>query len=396
VKVLLYSHDWLPDFGGVQTIVLGLARGLVASPSANGQGPVQVTVVTQTAATSDWDSQFPFRVIRRPGLAALAREIRSSDVVHVANPALKPLLLSWLMRKPFVIEHDGYQAVCPNGLLIYEPDRSVCPGHFMAGRYNRCVSCNAARRGSAGAAKDLLLTVLRRWLAKQAAVNIAPTRHVGARVQLPRTLMIHHGVPVPAEGTDKPRAESGIVFAYVGRLVAEKGVPVFLQAAARLAAGGYQFRAVILGDGPMRAELEEMAQRLGIGHRTEFRGSVRAAEISAALGDALAVVMPSVWEDVAPLVTIEQMMQGRLVIASKIGGLGELVEGLGLSFPPGDAEALARCMRQVLEAPATARELAAAAKLTALEKFTEQDTVERHLQLYRRLAAPGRTMLSES
>ena len=69
-------------------------------------------------------------------------------------------------------------------------------------------------------------------------------------------------------------------------------------------------------------------------------------------------MMPSMCEDVSPLVAIEQMMQNRLLIASDIGGMGEMVDGVGLKFPPGDVEALAACMRQAVENPALAAELA--------------------------------------
>ena len=62
-------------------------------------------------------------------------------------------------------------------------------------------------------------------------------------------------------------------------------------------------------------------------------------------------MIPSVWEEVAPLVALEQMMQGALVIASDIGGLGEEVSGFGLKFPAGDFHALASCMRRVADEP---------------------------------------------
>jgi len=107
--------------------------------------------------------------------------------------------------------------------------------------------------------------------------------------------------------------------------------------------------------------------------------------ISDLLADASAVVMPSVWEDVAPLVAIEQMIQGRLVIASDIGGLGETVDGYGLKFPAGDVNALASCMRQVLDDPSLAKKLGGRAQIHASEVFAEKRMVEEHLNLYREL-----------
>ena len=107
--------------------------------------------------------------------------------------------------------------------------------------------------------------------------------------------------------------------------------------------------------------------------------------VSEVLGTAQAVVMPSVWEDVAPLVAIEQMIQGRLVIASDIGGLGETVNDAGLKFRPGDDAMLAERMRWVLEDPSRAREIGTKARQIALKQFTVSRMVEQHLQLYQSL-----------
>jgi glycosyltransferase involved in cell wall biosynthesis len=96
--------------------------------------------------------------------------------------------------------------------------------------------------------------------------------------------------------------------------------------------------------------------------------------------------MPSTWEDVAPLVALEQMMQGRLVIASDVGGLGETVNGFGLKFPPGNIAALKLCMRQAIESPSLSIQMGNRAQLNAITNFSEERMVEEHLQLYRRIA----------
>jgi len=80
-------------------------------------------------------------------------------------------------------------------------------------------------------------------------------------------------------------------------------------------------------------------------------------------------------------------MAGRLLIASDIGGLGVVVDGLGLKFPPGDANALASCMRQVLDDPLRALALGRSARPRALEMFTQGRMVEEHVRLYRELYA---------
>ena len=240
--------------------------------------------------------------------------------------------------------------------------------------------------------RDVLLMFPRRWLAKRVTANVAPSRHMQDRAVLPRTQIIYHGVAqAGATPASSAREVNGpACFAFVGRLVKEKGVSVLLQAAHQLLQKGFDFRLKIVGDGPDRSALEKLAAELGLAQHTEFTGPVPAASVAAALGEATAAAMPSTWEDVAPLVALEQMMQGRLLIVSDIGGLGETVDGFGLKFPTGDSDALESCMRRVLSDPRLVHVLAASAQKHALESYTKQRMVEDHLSLYHQLMKPAR------
>jgi glycosyltransferase involved in cell wall biosynthesis len=173
-----------------------------------------------------------------------------------------------------------------------------------------------------------------------------------------------------------------VCFAYIGRLVWEKGTPILLGAARELVARGYDFRLKIIGDGPERPRLEEMTDRYGLRSRTSFAGHLQGDALEEAVRDVSATVVPSVWEDVAPVAAIEHMVQGRLLIASDIGGLGELLDGVGLKFAPGDIEALASCLQHVLDHPQLAKALAEAAKQRAQQLFLKERMVAEHLSLY--------------
>jgi glycogen synthase len=126
MKLLIFAHYFTPSIGGVETSVLLLARGLATLHPA-----ISVTVVTQTPAGSFVDGSLPFRVVRHPTFFNLFRLIRGSDVVHVAGPSILPMAISRFLRKPTVVEHHGYQAICLNGLLLHMPERSLCPGYFQ-------------------------------------------------------------------------------------------------------------------------------------------------------------------------------------------------------------------------------------------------------------------------
>jgi glycosyltransferase involved in cell wall biosynthesis len=387
MNLLIYSRYWSPSVGGVEIISKALADGLAKWSQLHPTNPVEVTLFTQTPAGKSDDSILPYRVIRKPSLREWIRKIRSADIVQLEGPSLFPLALGWLLRKPVVLQHHGYQSICPNGLLLYAPDRSLCPGHFMARRYQKCIQCNTPELGLFGSLRSLFLTFPRRWLARRATVNVGVSPHVTQRVSLPHTITIWNGVPATdlANGQDSAFDTHPLCFAYLGRLVAEKGLPVLLRASRDLASAGYDFRLKIVGDGPERPNLEKLADEYGLSTRTVFVGFVPASEIPQALQGVAAVVMPSVWEDVSPLTAMEQMMAGRLLIASDIGGLGLIANEGALKFPPGDSAALAIHMRWILDDPSRVLELKKKARLVALEKFTDQRMIAEHVELYQSL-----------
>ena len=82
---------------------------------------MDVTVVTRTPAGSFDDSKFPFRVVRQPGLAALLKLVRGTDIVHVVGPAIVPMAVGLLFGKAVAVQHGGYMAVCPIGNYLHLP-----------------------------------------------------------------------------------------------------------------------------------------------------------------------------------------------------------------------------------------------------------------------------------
>jgi glycosyltransferase involved in cell wall biosynthesis len=386
LNLLIYAHSWAPAVGGVEAITKTLANGL-AKWSDRRNGSITVTVVTLTDADGMNDLLLPFQVVRRPSLWRFIQLIRSADIIHLAGPALLPLTLSWVLRKCIVLEHHNYQSACPNGLLIQHPELTICPGHFVAGRYNECIRCNSSTLGRTNSVRELLLAFPRRWLAKRVAAGVAPTHHVKVRLGLPKTQVIYHGVAQAVPTLDSLNESTGdpVCFGFIGRLVKEKGVADLLRGAYELAAEGCDFRLKIVGDGPERATLEALAETLGLRERTEFTGSVPIGSVSDVLSGVIAVVVPSTWEEVAGLVALEQMMRGRLVIAADVGGLGEIVDGFGLKFPPGDIAALKLCMRQTLENARLSTQMGRRAQINVARKFSEERMIEGHLHLYRKI-----------
>jgi glycosyltransferase involved in cell wall biosynthesis len=221
-------------------------------------------------------------------------------------------------------------------------------------------------------------------------VNAPITQHVLRRLKLPRSQVIYYGILDPLPQSEPPEVHPATTspptcFACIGRLVSEKGLPLLLQAAKRLKDRGYAFRLKFIGDGPERQRLETMTDALGLREQVFFTGFVQGDALRTAVVDVACVVMPSVWEETAGLAAMEQIKQGRLVVATDIGGLAEVVGDAGAQISdwrcgrlnrlaptgPGDAERGGRAERR--------------ARGRALAVFRQERMVEEHLAVYERL-----------
>ena len=180
------------------------------------------------------------------------------------------------------------------------------------------------------------------------------------------------GVDVTAFERAAPLPQGRTVLA-IGRLVEKKGFDVLLDALARLP--GVRLR--IVGDGPLRAQLEQQAERCG--GRAELLGSRAPAEVRAELERADVLAMPCVVardgdRDSMPVVVKEAMAMGVLVVASDEVGLPECVLApWGFLAPPGDADALAAQLRAALALDAGQRRRAGAAARAWVQANTDVD-----------------------
>lgn len=378
--------------GGIQTVTRILARDL----SAQNDLPIEVTLVTMTPAGEMDDSALTYRVVRRPSLARLFTLIRKSEVIHIAGPCIVPLALSWLLGKPAVVEHHGFQAICPNGQLLYQPTCSPCPDNFMAGRHLECLRCNSAE-GWLSSLRLWLLTLLRRDLSKRARANIVPTNYLSGTLRLPRTREIPHGLPHapkirPSRGRDVVHDRGGAeaqhngedlaTFLFVGRLVSAKGAAALLHAAARLQTMGLVFRVNFIGDGPERAALEAQARASGLGGTVVFSGAMSEKDLEHAWANSIALVMPSLAGEVFGLVIAEAMLRGKPVIVPSNGALAEVAGDGGFTFPLGDYGGLADAMRECMERPEDAAARGATGRRRAEKLFGATAMVRDHARLY--------------
>lgn len=146
----------------------------------------------------------------------------------------------------------------------------------------------------------------------------------------------------------------------VARLSAQKGLPLLVEAAARLARERH-FTLNIIGDGEQRPALEAEIMRLGLSDRIRLLGWRSPGDVLREVAGARAFVLPSFAEGL-PVVLMEALALGRPVIATAIAGIPELVDSEnGWLIPSGSVEALADAMQEALDAPVARLEAMGAA-----------------------------------
>jgi glycosyltransferase involved in cell wall biosynthesis len=295
---------------------------------------------------------------------------RALDVAHVHNffPLLSPALHVALhaRRIPVVQTLHNYRLLCANGLMLRDGrscEDCVARGPWHAVRH----ACYRGSRLQTAVWSEMTACHRRRGTWRECVdLFTAPSafaRDVLLRTGIPAPRLRVLPLPVADPGPPRPAGREGALF--VGRLSAEKGADLLLQAWRSL--GGYPLR--IVGAGPEEARLRALARDLPGVH---FAGELSREGVLAAMAEAAFVVLPSRWHETFGLVAVEAMACGRAVVVPRPTALSELVEPghNGLLFELGDVEGLARACRTLANHAALARELGEGARAHYLERFT--------------------------
>lgn len=290
MKILLASHQFFPDIGGIEGNSQLLARGFVAAGH-------QVVVVTTTKNPEKDD--FPFQVVRAPNRAQLLRWVRWCDVFFHNNISLQTLWPLLFVRRPWVVAHRTW------------------------------IARNDGSLGWQDRLKRFLLRFAR-------AISISQA--VADHISTPSTVI---GNPYRDDLFFlMPHIARDRELAFLGRLVSDKGVDLALEAMRKLRANGLFPRLTIIGNGPEQANLEKMAQNWDLGEHIEFVGAQSGETLRATLNRHQILLVPSRWKEPFGIVALEGAACGCVVVGSEGGGLKDAIGEAGLTFPNGDANAL--------------------------------------------------------
>jgi len=210
-------------------------------------------------------------------------------------------------------------------------------------------------------------------------------------VERSRVRVVPNGADLPDEEQERPiarrlRDELGAgpfrpLWVCPARLESQKGQAVLIDALARVRARGLDFVAVLAGEGSLRADLERRSREAGLGDQVRFAGQVE--PVGPLLLAADACVLPSLWEGL-PLAVLEALARARPVIASRVGGVPDVVEdGLtGRLVPAGDAAALAAALEDFHRRPDPPRRMGLEGAARVEAEFTWPRVVESFEEVY--------------
>ncbi len=308
--------------------------------------------------------------------AALARELAEypPDIVHIRMFLwqLSPSILPLLRDIPTLYQAAVYKAICPNGLKLL-PDGSNC--NRSAGAI--CLTGGCVSLPTWISAMSQLRRVRKHWGSIDRVVALSGEMATVLEANaIGPVAVVQNGVAIRQArlGLGNPP-----VLAYAGRLSREKGVDVLIDAFAIACRTIATAKLLIAGDGPLEPRLRQQACDLGVADRVVFLGYLPECELEKVFDEAWAQAVPSLWREPFGNVATEAMMRGTAVIASRLGGLSEIVvdNETGLLISAGDAEALACAITAVLGNRAFAEKLGDAGRQVALAQFSRTSVLDR-------------------
>jgi glycosyltransferase involved in cell wall biosynthesis len=170
----------------------------------------------------------------------------------------------------------------------------------------------------------------------------------------------------------------------LGRLVSDKGFDLLIEALALLAKQGCRPRLTLIGDGPEKPKLMQMAKDLGVAEQISFLGAKSGPALAEELNRHRIMVVPSRWKEPFGIVALEGIACGCVTVGSSGGGLADAIGPCGPTFPNGDVNALVAVLSRLLKTP---DELAQFRKPAAehLRRHHPATIAARFLELFERL-----------
>ena len=379
MKVLLV-HDYSDEAGGAERIVH-------ATKSLLEEAGHDVALYAPAAQGSTANSLFSLR--HYFGVLGEIRRFRP-DIMHAhgifRNVSPSVLLAARRMEVPVVMTLHDFQIVCPKTSLV-NGNLATCAYGF-GGRcfYSDCHPRKPLNRVYQGL-KALKLTLHRAIIRRTVSHFLSPSaclmdwtiKSLGvSNISLLPNFIVSQSVPSSS-------APVGNTVLYVGRLTEQKGVDILIMAIDRVRLTIPDVRLKIAGSGPEEEKLKRLSDQLNLSGHVTFEGELSHTRVMDGYDSALLVVIPSKYVENCSIVGIEAMSRGKALIATRTGGLTDLVDDnkTGYLVTPGDVDDLASKITRAMNNHPMLTDMGAAARAKYERCFSKPAYTQALLSAYR-------------
>jgi len=406
---ILQANKFFYPKGGADKYFLDLTAALAAAGhktavfamagAKNLESPYQKYFVSQVEFSGGGCQdklRVPGRMIySREAKRQFAREIADfkPDIIHVHNiyHQLSPSILEAAKDKgiPVVMHLHDYKLICPNYRLFTK--NNFCRKCLDKKSYWPCLYNNCYESTAKSFLASLEMTIHHKMLhiyEKNIDLLIAPSEFM-------RQLVIASGWPEkkivtvynPAPLVSEKAGEGKDYLLYFGRLAQEKGITDLIKAAKN---SGRELH--IAGEGPEKENIQKNFGSEIKNGRIKLLGRLSGKSLSDEIDQARAVVFPSIWPENMPLALLESLAKGKITIASRVGGLPEIIKDKknGFLFKAGNIPSLEKIIKSVWRLN---QEESQKVKLAAIATAKELDPnvhLAKILKIYSKLAKkPG-------
>jgi len=282
------------------------------------------------------------------------------DIIHIHNiyHQISPSILGVAKREkiPVVMHLHDYKLICPNYKLF--TDGKICKrcrgGKYYNCLFNKCLK-DSYLKSLGGTLEMYFHHNIWQIYEKGIKLFIAPSEFMKKTVEefswpADKVICLHNFFNDQTEkGALDGQKNPGDYLLYFGRLSKEKGVSVLIEALAQT-----EENLKIAGEGPEEKKLKDLSNQLGLTNRIEFLGFKTGANLENLIINAKAIIIPSIWFENMPLNMLESLARQKIVIASNIGGIPEIIKNNenGFLFTPGSMDDLTQKIKLLKEVDA--------------------------------------------
>lgn len=349
MKILFLSHNFYPYIGGIEVNSDILSKAFFDAGH-------DVKVLTWTIEYGE--KAYPFPIVRNPSIKQLFKLHKWADLVFENNPCLRLAWPNILFKHPNVIALNTWVSRIDNKIGM----------HGKIGFQDR----------------------LKFWWFRHSSAVIAVSDAIRKHSYPPATVI---GNPYQSDIFKRiPNIDKDLMFVFLGRLVPNKGADQAIIAIKQLIAADqkkqfltFRLTLTIIGDGPEKQKLEQLAIDHKVQDYVTFTGSLRGNKLAECLNRHQYILVPSLWEEPFGNVALEGMACGCLPIVSDGGGLPDAIGHAGLSFKRGNTDDLVSTIENLLANPDTEYQLRSAAQ-NHLKSHESAVVSQRYLQIVEQAA----------